>query len=69
MVDPKFKYPSILAKVIENKINDLSQKEIDRVFVGCASPAACKRGLHSMINAGLTMDNIRELSQQQMRLF
>jgi hypothetical protein len=65
----KFKYPSIIHKMIENNITSFSEDELNRVFEGVASRAACKRGVNTMVNAGLTMNDIQELSQQQMRLF
>ena len=52
------RYKNIIAKMREKQIKDFSQAELTRVFVDCASPEACKRGVYIMLHTNLTIDEI-----------
>lgn len=45
----------VIAKMKENKIQDFSSNELNRVFKNCCSPTACKRAVARMIQDGLTI--------------
>ena len=51
-------YTGILAKAHEQKIEDLTEGEYERIFKNCSSPIACKRAMRNLASKGITVPQI-----------
>ena len=56
---PKFRDFSVLAKMRERRIENLSDEELSRAFASTVAPTICMRIARRMITAGLTIEEVR----------